>query len=318
LWETPADFRLDLTAGTIIDLLELPEILRQHVPPMPEANDREEQQKLAESIGHLAQQVEMLWKAIDELRELYRWAIDNGRVSQPVPGMILRRMARDPADPQWNEKLEVVHYDAKPHPHQSAGDGHEGAVELTAESMEQSQDKADAIAYRQGSVGEQPVLDPDEPGRNTDSADTGDTPGVSMDEEAGEGAAPSPLRYEEWAATVRDPAVKNSEGTRRLRTKDGNAEAWYEIAPLPGDRWARHMFMGYHCGNMQGSGTPWTEYASRQACVEGFLNSAKEFFRTAIGPDGTAAQRQVRTEMLELLDGGLFGFAEPDPVEAES
>jgi hypothetical protein len=78
------------------------------------------------------------------------------------------------------------------------------------------------------------------------------------------------------------------------------------------------MFMGYHCGNMQGSGTPWTEYASRQACVEGFLNSAKEFFRTAIGPDGSAAQRHARVEMLELLGGGLFGFAEPDPVEAES
>ena len=62
---------------------------------------------------------------------------------------------------------------------------------------------------------------------------------------------------------VRDPATKASEGVRTIRVRD--AEAEYEMAPLPDGRWAVKVRVAYEKGNCAGIGTPWlsgTRYSS--------------------------------------------------------
>ena len=116
-----------------------------------------------------------------------------------------------------------------------------------------------------------------------------------------------------WIETVRDPAQRQSEGVRELIVLNRAATASYEIAPLPNERWAVTVRCEYHCGHCHGAGVPWTDYSSRDECIEFFLNTARHHFGQAVGHDGSDQQRNAQAEMNRLLKGGLFGFIEPTP-----
>ena len=116
-----------------------------------------------------------------------------------------------------------------------------------------------------------------------------------------------------WVATVRDPAQANTEGTRKLSVIHGAATADYEIAPLPNGRWAVTVDCCYHCGNFCGIGTPWTEFASREECVESFLETARNHFGQKQDLHALSLQKQAQLKMKRLLSSGLFGFIEPTP-----
>ena len=116
-----------------------------------------------------------------------------------------------------------------------------------------------------------------------------------------------------WIETVRDPAQRQSEGVRELIVLDRAATARYEIAPLPEGRWAITVGCEYHCGHCHGAGIPWTDFLSRDECIEFFLNTARHHFGRAVGHGGSDQQRNAQAEMNRLLKGGLFGFIEPTP-----
>lgn len=117
--------------------------------------------------------------------------------------------------------------------------------------------------------------------------------------------------FQEWATTVRDPAINASEGVRRLVAHGGKASAEYEIAQLPDSRFAIRIRCQYDCGTMSGKGCPWTPFDTRQACLDYFLTTVRSHFE--VERSVTSAQQQARRQMLELLGGGLFGFIEPSP-----
>ena len=119
--------------------------------------------------------------------------------------------------------------------------------------------------------------------------------------------------FQSWIATVRDPAQRQSEGVRELIVLNRAATASYEIAPLPNERWAVTVRCEYHCGHCHGAGVPWTDFLSRDECIEFFLNTARHHFGQSIGCDGSDLQRKALVEMNRLLKGGLFGFIEPTP-----
>jgi hypothetical protein len=119
--------------------------------------------------------------------------------------------------------------------------------------------------------------------------------------------------FREWVETVRNPAREHTEGLRQLTVFNGAAIANYEIAPLPHGRWAITLHCTYRCGHCHEVGIPWTDFASREACIEFFLETARRHFGSPIGADGSDLQRRAQTEMAEFLRGGLFGFIEPLP-----
>ena len=119
--------------------------------------------------------------------------------------------------------------------------------------------------------------------------------------------------FQAWVETVRDPARAHSEGLRELIVLNGAAVADYEIAPLPNGRWAVMVHCSYHCGHFHGTGTPWTDFDSREACVAFFLTTVRRHFGYAIGSDGSDLQRRAQVGMAEILRSGLFGFIEPLP-----
>ena len=119
--------------------------------------------------------------------------------------------------------------------------------------------------------------------------------------------------FQLWTEMVRDPAQRQSEGVRELIVLNRAATASYEIAPLPNERWAITVGCEYRCGHCHGAGVPWTDYSSRDECIEFFLNTARHHFGQSIGCDGSDLQRKAQAEMNRLLTGGLFGFIEPIP-----
>ena len=119
--------------------------------------------------------------------------------------------------------------------------------------------------------------------------------------------------FQLWMETVRDPAQKESEGLREVIVLNRAARASYEIAPLPEGRWAVTVRCEYHCGHCHGAGIPWTDFPSRDDCLEFFLNTARHHFGQLVGCDKSDLQRNAQTEMNRLLKGGLFGFIEPTP-----
>ena len=132
-------------------------------------------------------------------------------------------------------------------------------------------------------------------------------------------------RFDEWVATVRDPALKSTEGVRTIGSRKLKVEANYEIAPLPDGSFAVTFDFSYHCGNCHGHSIPWMEYETRDQCVEAFLDAARQHFDQPIHSsqyqeegDGLKSQRQTQATMQGLLAGnGLFGFMEPEPVKIE-
>lgn len=119
--------------------------------------------------------------------------------------------------------------------------------------------------------------------------------------------------FERWVREVREPANMATEGPHRVDVT--GAEAEYEIAPLPSGHWAVRIRIGYLCGNCSGRSGPWTEHADRQHCVDAFLTAARQHFVAELSesdPIVNEAQRRARRDMLNALEGGLFGFIEPN------
>jgi len=125
--------------------------------------------------------------------------------------------------------------------------------------------------------------------------------------------------FVEWVEKVRDPAAKASEGKRVLRAgKD--AEASYEIAPLPDGRWALKVRYAFHSGDCNTASTPWCAFESRAACLAYFLEEARHHFRD----DQLilhAQQKKAQQRMAALLDSILVfvepAVEKPDPKEDE-
>lgn len=120
--------------------------------------------------------------------------------------------------------------------------------------------------------------------------------------------------FEDWVRNVREPARSATEGLRRIRVS--GAEAEYEIAPLPSGRWAVRMRASYLCGNGCGQSSPWSEHAERSQCIDAFLALANRHFNSELSdtaPVVNQAQHRARRDILAALNGGLFGFIEPDP-----
>gem|GEM_PF-536854 len=118
--------------------------------------------------------------------------------------------------------------------------------------------------------------------------------------------------FRTWCETVRDPAKAHSEGLRRLETANRRAVAEYEIAPLPDGRFAVRVSCAYRSGTMGGMSSPWTAMKSREDCVAYFLHLAqRHFVQEQTGRQISDSQHVARRQMLQLLNGGLFGFIEP-------
>ena len=120
--------------------------------------------------------------------------------------------------------------------------------------------------------------------------------------------------FARWVREVRDPAERCNEGMRRIETKAGNAVAEYRIAKLADDRWAMQSWGQYRCGNFRGSAAPWKQFESRERCVKVFLSRAKGMFGKELTGVVSESQRKAQEEMLCLLEEGLFGLVEPDPI----
>jgi hypothetical protein len=120
--------------------------------------------------------------------------------------------------------------------------------------------------------------------------------------------------FRRWVENVRDPAVLNTEGFREIAVLNGAAVAKYEIAPLPDQRWAMTARCSYNCGNHHGVGIPWSDFSTRDDCLEFFLRTARHHFRPQQLSDFSERQHQAQREMKRLLNSGLFGFIEPRPI----
>ncbi len=124
--------------------------------------------------------------------------------------------------------------------------------------------------------------------------------------------------FRAWCETVRDPANAHSEGVRRLESANGRAVAEYEIAALPDGRFAVRVRCEYHSGTMSGMSSPWTAMESREDCVAYFLHRAQRHFTQGqTGRQLADSQHVARRQMLQLLQGGLFGFIEPQCCESD-
>lgn len=118
------------------------------------------------------------------------------------------------------------------------------------------------------------------------------------------------IAFQNWVTTVRDPADRASEGFRRIEASKGVAIADYEIAPLPSGRWAVRIRCEFRCGDFYGVGIPWTDFTSREACIDFVLSTARRHFGSH---HESTLQQQSQTEMKRLLAPNLFGFIEPMP-----
>ncbi len=120
--------------------------------------------------------------------------------------------------------------------------------------------------------------------------------------------------HETWCREVRDPAIEHSEGRRTIRTARDEARFEYEIAPLSHGKWAVNWQYGFLCGSRDGSSHPWTQFGTRDECIQQSLMYARQFFTA---PATDVVQQNPRREMQRLLGAGLFGFIEPEPIHQE-
>ena len=126
--------------------------------------------------------------------------------------------------------------------------------------------------------------------------------------------------FRAWVHQVRDPAEQASEGVRRLDCRGASAE--YEIASLSNGKYALKYSLAYRCGDYWSRSTPWSEFESRESCIEAFLAAARGHFRITSCEDNrgvddrlTSSQKVARSKMQELLSSSeLFGFIEPAPT----
>ena len=69
-----------------------------------------ESEAIAAAVERLADAVVVLRDVLEEIREDLSWLTRNGLPIQPIEHVVVKRMALDPCDPDWNEKLEVERY----------------------------------------------------------------------------------------------------------------------------------------------------------------------------------------------------------------
>ena len=120
--------------------------------------------------------------------------------------------------------------------------------------------------------------------------------------------------FRSWVESVRDPASPNTEGLQQISALNCAAVANYEIAQLSDQRWAVTVHCSYNCGNHHEVGIPWSDFSTRDDCVDFFLKSARHHFRPQQLSDFSERQQQAQREMKRLLNSGLFGFIEPRPI----
>ena len=141
---------------------------------------------------------------------------------------------------------------------------------------------------------------------------------ATMPEHSAGGREERVAAFQQWVRDVRDPAQLHSEGLRSVETRNGKATAEYEIAPLSSGRYAIRYALSYHCGNASAHSSPWTVFRSRDECVDHFLESARRHFQPECRSSNcNDIQKAARMQMLELLNGGLFGFVEPEPTDRD-
>ncbi len=263
----------------------MPENINQH-PTNEQIAD------LQDSVASLSQEVQVLRDILDEIREDFSWALRNGHSkSEDNPQhSILKKMALDPSAEDWQDRLEIVN-------------GTEAEEEVSNDHDKITQtDQPNELNETEEGIQEEIEQEElkVEPEEKQPSALLTSNLQQRIEE------------HDEWAETIRDPACEKSEGLRTLRTKNGWANAEYEIAPLPDGRWAIRISLAYHCGDHQGSAIPWVDFDSRDECIENFLIHAKRFFGSEIDNGGSETQRIARVEMLKHFEETLFGFQEPE------
>ena len=129
-----------------------------------------------------------------------------------------------------------------------------------------------------------------------------------MSIEAPEDGPRSP-ELKRWMDDVRDPADAATEGIRTIQMRD--AEADYEVAPLPDGRWAVKVRASYAKGNCASLGTPWRAFDTREECLAYFLETARGHFAEKATAGRVFGQEAAARQMTSLLSGY---FREPVPV----
>lgn len=115
--------------------------------------------------------------------------------------------------------------------------------------------------------------------------------------------------HDKWVREVRDPAQENSEGYRVIEVKGASAE--YEIAQLT-KGYAIHWWVQFRCGSHHGSSIPWMAMKTREECIQAFTDAVQDHFSQTVQSD---AEKKAQHSILEKIDGGLFGFIEPEVDE---
>lgn len=122
------------------------------------------------------------------------------------------------------------------------------------------------------------------------------------------------VKFRYWRRFVCHEARKVCEGKRWIRVKD--AEAFYQVAALPGGRMAFRKSMELGCGSHHSSSSPWELVKSREEGIEKFRASVRWHFQHHARDD--ARSTKAKNEMLAVVDGeGLFGWVEPQPEAAK-
>ena len=116
--------------------------------------------------------------------------------------------------------------------------------------------------------------------------------------------------FQQWVRDIRDPATLTTEGVRRVESRDGKAVADYDVAPLANGRWAICVNCFLRTGDYSGTGLPWTDFGTREECIDFFLGIARQHF------DHESRPAALRSEMRTLLSATLYGcllYTSPSP-----
>ena len=86
----------------------VPPMVRQApLPPTTASADTKAEavERLIEAVNGVAEQMQLLWNTIDEIREEFAWALRNDRLTCSPSVMHVTSMAADPCAPDWGKRL---------------------------------------------------------------------------------------------------------------------------------------------------------------------------------------------------------------------
>lgn len=75
------------------------------VPTAEPANLLEAVAALTDQVKQLTDQVQVLWNAIDDVRQEFEWAVRNDKMSSPRPVMHITSMPKDPCAPDFGARI---------------------------------------------------------------------------------------------------------------------------------------------------------------------------------------------------------------------